>query len=105
MGLACSVGPVHSLAFLVFLFSRPVSGAEKGCAISWLKSRLSVVTLLPWVCLGRESWDEQVEKKPSPDHGAAGSLCLPLTGDSLTPTTWVGGPLLLAQTRCLSLSW
>lgn len=78
---------LYSLAFLVFLFSRPVSGAEKGCAISWLKSRLLLVTLLPWVCWGRESWDEKVEGRPGPDHVAAGSLCLALTGDSLTPTT------------------
>lgn len=34
------LAPVHGLALLAFLFSVPVSGAEKGCAISWFKSRL-----------------------------------------------------------------
>lgn len=37
-------------------------GQRRGCAISWLKSRLLVVMLLPWACLGNEPWDEQVGK-------------------------------------------
>lgn len=59
-------------------------GQRRGWAIPWLKSRLLVVTLLLWVCLGRESRDEQVKGRPGPGHDAASSLCLALTGDSLT---------------------
>ena len=38
---------------LGFLLPEPVSGAGRGCVISWLKSRLSAVTLLASLGTGR----------------------------------------------------